>query len=120
MLEVHTTRTVTRMAGQPVVLCIQDTTELDFTTPPGIAGLGRLSYEAQHGLYVHPYPGGDASGGGAGGAGCLDLGANRKDRLDVKESTRWVEGYEIVAALAETASALAWCTWRIGKAICER
>ena len=54
ILEVHTTRTVERMAGQPVVLCIQDTTELDFTSQPGIAGLGRLSYEAQHGLYVHP------------------------------------------------------------------
>jgi len=25
-----------------VVLCIQDTTELDFTTQPGIAGLGRV------------------------------------------------------------------------------
>ncbi len=42
------------MAGQPVVLCIQDTTELDFTAQPGTAGLGRLSYEAQNGLYVHP------------------------------------------------------------------
>jgi len=50
MLEVHTTRTTERMAGQVVVLCLQDTTELDFTTQPGIAGLGRLSYEAQHGL----------------------------------------------------------------------
>ena len=37
-----------------MVLCLQDTTELDFTSQPGIAGLGRLSYEAQHGLYVHP------------------------------------------------------------------
>ncbi len=54
ILDVHTQRTVERMAGQPVVLCIQDTTELDFTTQPGIAGLGRLSYEAQHGLYMHP------------------------------------------------------------------
>src|SRR5512143_2533534 len=54
ILEVHTQRTVERMPGQPVVLCIQDTTELDFTSPPGISELGRLSYEAQHGLYVHP------------------------------------------------------------------
>ncbi len=41
ILEVHTQRTVERMQGQPVVLCIQDTTELDFTSQPGIAGLGR-------------------------------------------------------------------------------
>ena len=54
ILEVHTTRTVERMAGQPVVLCIQDTTQADFTSQPGIAGLGRLSDEAQHGLYMHP------------------------------------------------------------------
>jgi hypothetical protein len=102
ILEVHTTRTVERMAGQPVVLCIQDTTELDFTTQPGIAGLGRLSYEAQHGLYAHPTlvvtPAGLA-------LGVLDawLWARKpKDQPNVKESTRWVEGYEIVADLAET------------------
>ena len=54
ILEVHTARTVQRLQGQPVALGIQDTTELDFTSQPGIAGLGRLSYEAQHGLYLHP------------------------------------------------------------------
>lgn len=53
-LEVQTARTVERMRGQPVVLCIQDTTELDFTVQLGIAGLGRLSHEAQPGLYAHP------------------------------------------------------------------
>ena len=46
ILEVHTQRTVERIAGQAVALCIQDTTALDFTSQPGIAGLGRLSYEA--------------------------------------------------------------------------
>ena len=50
ILEVHTQRTVERMQGQAVVLCIQDTPELDFTSQPGIAGLGRLSYEAQQGV----------------------------------------------------------------------
>jgi hypothetical protein len=50
ILEVHTGRTAERMQGCPFVLCIQDTTELDFTSQPGIAGLGRLSDEAQHGL----------------------------------------------------------------------
>ena len=43
LLEVHTERTRERLQGQPVVLCLQDTTELDFTLQPGIAGLGRLS-----------------------------------------------------------------------------
>ena len=97
MLEVHTQRTVERMRGQAVVLCLQDTTELDFTSQPGIAGLGRLSYEAQHGLYVHPTlvvtPQGLALGG-------VDAGMwtrKPKGEVAVKESVRWVEGYEIVA-----------------------
>ena len=55
ILEVHTQRTAERMQGCRFVLCIQDTTELDFTSQPGIAGLGRLSYEAQHGLYPVSY-----------------------------------------------------------------
>jgi hypothetical protein len=54
ILEVHTEQTVERLQGQPVGWAIQDTTELDFTRQPGIAGLGRWSDEAQHGLYVHP------------------------------------------------------------------
>jgi len=54
ILEVHNQRKVERMQDQAVVLCLQDTTELDFTSQPGIAGPGRLRYEAQHGLYVHP------------------------------------------------------------------
>ena len=54
ILEVHTRRTVERLRGQPVALCIQDTTELDFTSQPGIAGLGPLSDLRQHGLYVLP------------------------------------------------------------------
>ena len=41
-----------RMRLKPVVLCLQDTTELDFNGQ-GIAGLGPLSYEAQRGMYVH-------------------------------------------------------------------
>ena len=43
LLEVHTVRTGERLQGQPIVLCLQDTTEADFTSQPGLAGLGRLS-----------------------------------------------------------------------------
>ena len=105
ILEVHTTRTVARMAGQAVVLCIQDTTELDFTTQPGIAGLGRLSYEAQHGLYVHPTLAVTPAGVALGVLDAWMWARKPKDQPDVKESTRWVEGYEIVADLAETVPA---------------
>jgi hypothetical protein len=102
ILEAHTQRTVERMEGQPVVLCIQDTTELDFTSQPGIAGLGRLSYEAQHGLYVHPTLAVTPAGVALGVLDAWIWARKPKDQPDVKESTRWVEGYEIVADLAET------------------
>ena len=54
ILGAHTENTKERILGHQVVLCLNDTTELDFTSQPGIAGLGRLSYEAQHGMYMHP------------------------------------------------------------------
>jgi hypothetical protein len=89
------------MQGHPVVLCLPDTTELAFTSQPSLAGLGRLSYEAQHGLYVPPTlvvtPDGLA-------LGVLDAwmwAQGPQDPPQVKESTRWVEGYEMVADLAE-------------------
>ena len=54
VLAPHWAYSVERMRGHPVVLCVQDSTELDSTAQPGIAGLGPLSYLRQHGLYVHP------------------------------------------------------------------
>jgi len=41
------------MAEHPVVLALQDTTQVDFNGQK-IDGLGRLSYEAQRGMYLHP------------------------------------------------------------------
>jgi hypothetical protein len=101
ILEVHTQRTGERMQGQPVVLCIQDTTELDFTSQPGIAGLGRLSYEAQHGLYAHATLVVTPAGVALGVIDAWLWARGPKDEPQVKESTRWREGYDIVADLAE-------------------
>jgi hypothetical protein len=42
-----------RMAQHSVVLCLQDTTELDYNGQQ-MEGLGPLSYEAQRGMYLHP------------------------------------------------------------------
>lgn len=101
MLEVHTERTRERLQGQAVVLCLQDTTELDFTSQPGIAGLGRLSDEAQHGMYLHPTLVVTPEGVALGVIDAWMWARKPKDQPDVKESTRWVEGYTIVADLAE-------------------
>src|SRR5512135_2181750 len=101
LLAVHTQRTRERMVGHPVVLCIQDTTELDFTTQPGIAGLGRLSYAAQHGMYGHPTLVVTPQGGALGVIDAWMWARAPKGKATVKESVRWLEGYGIVADLAE-------------------
>src|SRR6266516_2568126 len=53
ILAPHQQQTHARMQEQAVVLCIEDTTELDFNGQQ-IEGLGRLSFEAQRGMYLHP------------------------------------------------------------------
>lgn len=96
VLAPHMARTEARMAAHPVVLCLQDTTELDFNGQD-IDGLGRLSYEAQRGMYVHPtyavtlqrLP-----------LGILDNWMWARP-LGTLESRRWVEGYERVAERAQ-------------------
>ena len=54
VLAPHWDGSVERLRAHRVVRCVQDTTEVDFTSQPGIGGLGPLSYLRQHGLYVHP------------------------------------------------------------------
>ncbi len=49
----HWQQTQLRMQDQPVVLCLQDTTELNFNGQE-IEGLGPLSYDSQRGMYLHP------------------------------------------------------------------
>jgi hypothetical protein len=100
LLEAHRQPTIGRMAGLTRVLCLQDTTELDFTSQPGIAGLGRLSYERQHGMYLHPTLAVSESGVALGVLDAWMWARRPKGEADVLESLRWVEGYERVAELA--------------------
>ena len=104
ILEPHRACTLRRMAPHPVVLCLQDTTELDFNGQQ-IDGLGPLSYEAQRGLYLHPTL---AVSTDREPLGVLDAWMWAREpkgedgtRPGEKESTRWVEGYQRVAELAE-------------------
>jgi hypothetical protein len=110
VLAPHFACTEERLRDYPRVLCVQDTTELDYTTKKDIAGLGPLNYETRRGMYLHPtlaitperVP-----------LGLLDLysftrepgslgqerGSNRP--LEEKESVRWVDGFARVNELAE-------------------
>ncbi|MGF6965253.1 hypothetical protein OKW43_002258 [Paraburkholderia sp. WC7.3g] len=103
ILEPHWQQTHKRMQAHPVVLCLQDTTELDFNGQDAL-GLGPLTYEAQRGMFVHPTyvvtPQREA-------LGILDAWMWAREKKDdsgqrgsSKESLRWIEGYERIAEMA--------------------
>jgi hypothetical protein len=103
ILEPHWQQTEQRMAAHPVVLCLQDTTELDLNGRHTV-GLGPLSYEAQRGMYLHPTY---AVTPGRVPLGVLDAWMWAREPKDaqgrrggLKESQRWIEGYERVAETA--------------------
>jgi len=108
--ELRSRPTEERLRAHPRVLCVQDTTELDYTSKKDIAGLGPLNYETRRGMYLHPtlaltperVP-----------LGLLDVyswvrepGSLGQDKepsraLEEKESVRWVDGFARVNELAE-------------------
>lgn len=103
ILAPHAACTQARMAEHPVVLCLQDTTELDFNGQQ-IEGLGPLNYEAQRGMLVHPTL---AVTPERLQLGLLDSWMWTREFKDqngvrpgINESTRWIEGYERVAERA--------------------
>ena len=103
VLEAHSHCTTQRMAALPVVLCLTDTTELDFNGQT-ITGLGPLSFEAQRGMYLHPTY---AVSTDREPLGLLDAwmwARKPKDadgqRNDINESVRWIESYERLAERA--------------------
>jgi hypothetical protein len=53
LLDSHISATFPRLAAVPLVLAVQDTTELDWTAHPATTGLGPLGHPAHRGLFVH-------------------------------------------------------------------
>lgn len=117
IMKPHQEQTERRMSEHAVVLCLEDTTELDFNGQE-IAGLGRLNYDKRRGMYVHPTY---AVTPEREPLGVLNLYMwARADRIDTattkdtlpkgstpaskeeseKESARWIRGYEYVAKKA--------------------
>jgi hypothetical protein len=110
VLAPHIACTEERLRAHPRVLCIQDTTELDYTTKKGIAGLGPLNYESRWGMYLHPtlaltperVPLGLlAAENWAREPGSLGQAKDPSRPLEEKESVRWVDGFARVNELAE-------------------
>lgn len=112
VLEPHRNATLERMANHPVVLCVQDTTELDYTSKSQVQGLGPLNFAHSIGLYIHPTlavtPDRLCLGvldqwSWARNAEEFGRGKDRRYRLkkplEEKESFRWLEGYRRVCAL---------------------
>jgi len=108
ILEPHYQASVERMAAHEVVLCIQDTTELDYTGKT-IAGLGPLNYENRQGLYVHPTVAVTPERLSLGvldawnwsrEPGSLGVKGGSHRPIEEKESIRWLEGYQRINELA--------------------
>ncbi len=109
MLSAHAQASQARIREHPVVLCIQDTTELDYKGQ-AMSGLGPLSFGAQRGLYLHPTyvvsPEREPLGVTNAWTWAREFKQGDAPRGGVLESVRWVESYERIAeqarALPET------------------
>lgn len=104
ILAPHVACTQTRIRQHPVVLCLQDTTELDFNGQE-TAGLGPLSYEAQRGMYLHPTymvtPDREPLGVTDAWMWAREAKGEDGQRPGILESQRWIEGYERIAETAQ-------------------
>jgi Transposase Tn5 dimerisation domain/Transposase DNA-binding len=100
VLQAHGQATVQRMGAEAVVLCLQDTTELDYQGR-AMRGLGPLSCEAQRGLYVHPTCAVSVQREPLGILNAWnwarEFKADNGERGGVCESVRWLESCERIA-----------------------
>ena len=104
ILDPHILCTEQRMRACPVVLCLQDTTSLDYNGQQ-IEGLGPIQYEPERGMFLHPTYTVTPEREPLGLLDCWtwsrgEKGPDGKRPPDILESDRWVEGYERVAEAA--------------------
>jgi len=114
VLAPHIACTQERLRAHSRVLCIEDTTELDYTKrQASMAGLGVLNYETRWGIYLHPTLAVTPEGVPLGvldwhsfvrEPGSLGQEKAAHRALEEKESVRWVDGFARVNELAETLS----------------
>ena len=101
LLQAHAQASLKRMQAQAVVLCLQDTTELEFDGQSA-QGLGRLNYEARRGLYVHPTYAVTPQREPLGLVNAWNWARVAKgEDGQIDEGVRWVESYAHLVGLAE-------------------
>ena len=111
ILDSHLNSVIERVKEEPVVLCIGDTTEIDFTSMEETEGLGPLSKDYVHGLMLHPIV---AVTPGRINLGVLDAclwardektygkkRGKKKPPEEERESYRWIYGYTQLCKLAQ-------------------
>jgi hypothetical protein len=117
ILAPHAAQTDRRVQAQPVVLCVQDTSEIDLTRPQQlVAGAGPLAEETRQGFFLHLLEAFTPDGTPLGQVWShtwarepdpLGLTADEKRErrraapIEAKESFRWLEGLRRTRALAE-------------------
>ncbi|MCB9850303.1 MAG: IS4 family transposase [Phycisphaerales bacterium] len=117
ILRAHSDATRRRIAAHPVILLVQDTTEVDVTRPEQqVVGAGPLDGQARHGALLHVMhafapdgtPLGTISGvawARADGIHCASLTRSERASMPIedKESHRWVEMLRCAAQEAQHA-----------------
>jgi hypothetical protein len=116
ILAPHAERTLERIAAHPVVLLVQDTTELDFTRPQQqMTGAGSLDGSDRCGALLHPLVAFTPDGTPLGACWATmwtreepaaETRAEKQRRrrvtpIDEKESRRWIDGLRQARTVAE-------------------
>lgn len=112
----HAEETLKRIAGQSIVLLVQDTTELDFTRPQEqMTGAGSLDGSARWGAFLHPLHAFTPDGTPLGTCAAMtwtreeapeETRAEKERRrkstpIEHKESLRWIDGLREARTVAE-------------------
>ena len=108
ILEPHIASTIKRIKANKIALCIQDTSEINYSSKSDIEGLGPLNTNTHRGFLLHPTI---AITPDREFLGIIttkmytresigNKGANRDRPIEEKESIRWLESFESVDGLA--------------------
>ncbi|HEU0116234.1 MAG TPA: IS4 family transposase [Thermomicrobiales bacterium] len=116
ILAAHVATTIERLGAEPLILALQDTTALDCSAHPALAGAGPLAHPHQTGLWVHSVRAVSSDGvplgllhqhRGARDPAKLGQHHQRRQRpTAAKESQRWLDAQAATAAVVPAAVAV--------------